>query len=192
MRGVQINYLFEHPEYISELAQWLFVQWGSILGEKTPEARIEKLKRHLNRDNCPSSGLRMQNGRVLGTASLCRHDLDGPRRPDSLARRSVCRLTFSASRYWGRTMRRRRGRGSDASDTHAVFVQARQQAWYSRVGWTILEPCVWQQRPGDITVQDTTNARTKRCGQRAQCAMHSMFDLRSRSAICCHLRLPKP
>jgi N-acetylglutamate synthase-like GNAT family acetyltransferase len=25
-----------------------------------------------------------------------------------------------------------------------------KQAWYSRLGWTTLGPCVWQQRPGNI------------------------------------------
>ena len=40
MREVQISYLIEHPEYIPLLAQWLFEQWGSFLGEETPEARI--------------------------------------------------------------------------------------------------------------------------------------------------------
>src|SRR5437016_13678318 len=25
-----------------------------------------------------------------------------------------------------------------------------KQAWYSRLGWTVLGPCVWQQRPGEI------------------------------------------
>jgi hypothetical protein len=34
MRGVQISYLIEHPEYIPQLAQWLFEQWNTILGEK--------------------------------------------------------------------------------------------------------------------------------------------------------------
>lgn len=44
MRGVRISYLIEHPEYIEQLAQWLFEQWDSILGEETPEARIKKTK----------------------------------------------------------------------------------------------------------------------------------------------------
>src|SRR5262245_6925749 len=25
-----------------------------------------------------------------------------------------------------------------------------KQAWYSRLGWTLLAPCVWHQRPGDV------------------------------------------
>jgi hypothetical protein len=53
MRGVRISYLIEHPEYAPQLAQWLFDQWGSVLGEETIEVRIKKLKAHLNRDKLP-------------------------------------------------------------------------------------------------------------------------------------------
>src|SRR5437763_15458318 len=77
MRGVQINYLIEHPEYISQLAQWLFEQWGSILGEETPETRIKKLKTHMNRDKLPIAWVAHANGQVLGTAALRVHDLEG-------------------------------------------------------------------------------------------------------------------
>jgi hypothetical protein len=47
MREVRISYLIDHPEYIPQLAQWLFEQWDSILGEKTTDARIKKLKTHM-------------------------------------------------------------------------------------------------------------------------------------------------
>ena len=53
MCGVLISYLLEHPEYVPQLAQWLFEQWDSILGEKTPETRIKKLNAHMNRDQLP-------------------------------------------------------------------------------------------------------------------------------------------
>jgi hypothetical protein len=53
MRGVQISYLIEYPQYIPQLAQWLFEEWDAILGEKTPEARIKKLNTHMNRDQLP-------------------------------------------------------------------------------------------------------------------------------------------
>ena len=43
MRGVRISYLIEHPEYVPQLAQWLFEQWDFIRGEKNPETRIEEL-----------------------------------------------------------------------------------------------------------------------------------------------------
>ncbi len=77
MRGVQISYLIEHPEYIPQLAQWLFEQWDSILGEETPDARIKKLKTHMNRDKLPIAWVAHANGQLLGTAALRVHDLEG-------------------------------------------------------------------------------------------------------------------
>ena len=77
MRGVRISYLIEHPEYIPQLAEWLFEQWDTILGEKTPEARIEKLKAHMNRDELPIAWVAHANGQLFGTAALRVHDLEG-------------------------------------------------------------------------------------------------------------------
>jgi hypothetical protein len=34
MHGVGIGYLIDHPEYIPQLAQWLFEEWDTILGEE--------------------------------------------------------------------------------------------------------------------------------------------------------------
>src|SRR4029077_20585404 len=70
MYGVRISYLIEHPEYIPQLAQWLFEQWDSILGEENPEARIRKLKAHMNRDKLPIAWVAHANGQPFGTAAL--------------------------------------------------------------------------------------------------------------------------
>src|SRR5947199_7987047 len=77
MRGVLINYLIEHAEYIPQLAQLLFEQWDAILGEETPEARIKKLKAHMNRDELPIAWIAHSDGQLLGTAALREHDLEG-------------------------------------------------------------------------------------------------------------------
>src|SRR5438132_9162427 len=151
MRGVRISYLIEHPEYIPQLAQWLFEQWYSILGEKTPETRIKKLKTHMNRDKLPIAWVAHANGQLLGTAALRVHDLEG--RED---------LTPWLGGVFVSSHFRRRGIG--AALCAAVEEEARsravqtlylftldKQAWYSRQGWSIIGPCVWHQRPGDIT-----------------------------------------
>ncbi len=77
MRGVRISYLVDHPEYVPQLAQWLFEEWDSILGEKTPEARTKKLQAHLNRDKLPIAWVAHTNDQLLGTAALRVHDLQG-------------------------------------------------------------------------------------------------------------------
>ena len=132
MRDVRISYLIEHPEYIPQLAQWLFDHWGSILGEQTPDARIEKLKAHMSRDKLPIAWVAHADGQLFGTAALRVHDLEG--RED---------LTpwlggvFVGSRF------RRQGIG-------ATLFTLDLQTWYSHLGWTVLAPCVWHEHVGDI------------------------------------------
>ena len=150
MRGVRISYLIDHPEYIPELAQWLFERWGPILGEKTLEVRIKKLKAHMNRDELPIAWVAHANGQVLGTAALRVHDLE--ERED---------LTPWLGGVFVGSEFRRRGIGAALSATVEDAARSRgiqtlylftldKRAWYSRLGWTVLGPCVWHQRPGDI------------------------------------------
>ena len=150
MGEVQISCLIEHPEFIPQLAQWLFEEWGSILGERTPEARIKKLQAHMNRDKLPIAWVAHANDQLLGTAALRVHDLEG--RED---------LTpWLGGVFVGSHFRRQ---GIGAALCAAVEEEARsrriqtlylftldKQEWYSRLGWSLFAPCVWHQRPGEI------------------------------------------
>ena len=150
MRGLRIGYLIDHPEYVPQLAQWLFEQWGVILGEKTPEARIKKVKAHMNRNQLPIAWVAHANGQLLGTAALRVHDLEG--RQD---------LTPWLGGVFVGSQFRRRGIGaalcsrveeaawSRGLQTLYLFTLDKQE-WYSRQGWTVLAPCIWHDRPGDI------------------------------------------
>jgi N-acetylglutamate synthase-like GNAT family acetyltransferase len=158
MRGVRISFLIEHPEYIQQLAQWLFEEWDSILGEKIPEARIKKLKAHMNRDELPIAWVAHANEQPLGTAALRVHDLEG--RQD---------LTPWLGGVFVGSQFRRRGIGAALCATVEEAARARgiqtlylftldKQTWYSRLGWTLLEPCVWHQRSGDIMAKQLQTA----------------------------------
>src|SRR5436305_8210252 len=150
MGGVQISYLIEHPGYIPELAQWLFEQWDSILGEGNPDARIKKLQAHMNRNKLPIAWVAHADGQLLGTAALRVHDLEG--RED---------LTPWLGGVFVGSEFRRRGIGAALCATVEDAARSRgiqtlylftldKQTWYARLGWTMLGPCVWHQRSGDI------------------------------------------
>src|SRR5205814_8141468 len=150
MRGVRISYLVEYPEYIPQLAQWLFEQWDSILGEKTLETRIKKLNAHMNRDQLPIAWVAHVNGQLLGTAALRVHDLEG--RED---------LTPWLGGVFVGAQFRRRGIGEALCATVEDAARSRGietlylftldlQAWYSRLGWILLGPCTWHERAGAI------------------------------------------
>jgi GNAT superfamily N-acetyltransferase len=150
MRGFQISYLIEHPEYIPQLAQWLFEKWGHILDEKTPETRIEKLKTHMNRNELPIAWVAHANGQLFGTAALRPYDHEGHED-----------LTPWLGGVFVGSAFRRRGIGAALCSTVEDVARSRgirtlylftldKQAWFSRLGWTVLRPCVWNQRPGEI------------------------------------------
>ena len=126
MHGVRISYLIEHPEYIPQLAQWLFEQWDFILGEKNPETRIEELRAQMNRNELPIAWVAHGNGQLFGTAAL---RVDGPEGREELTpwlSRVIVRPTFSSPGYWGLTMCACGGRGSVARDTDSLSVHAGQ------------------------------------------------------------------
>jgi N-acetylglutamate synthase-like GNAT family acetyltransferase len=150
MRDLRIDYLIDHPEYVAQLAQWLFEQWDGILGEKTPEARIRKLLAHMNREELPIAWVAHANGQLLGTAALRVHDLEG--RED---------LTPWLGGVFVGPDFRRRGIGAMLCATVEKAARSRgiqtlylftldKQTWYSRQGWKLLAHCVWHELPGDI------------------------------------------
>ena len=150
MRGVRISYLIEHPEYVPPLAQWLFEQWDFIRDEKKPETRIEELREHMNRDELPIAWVAHGNEQLFGTAAL---RVDGPEGRENLT--PWLSGVFAGSHF------RRRGIGAalcahveDEARSREIqtlyLFTLYKQAWFSRMGWTILGPCLWRERPGDI------------------------------------------
>jgi hypothetical protein len=41
MGTTRISYLIDHPQYIPQLAQWLFEEWDVMLGEKTLKLELK-------------------------------------------------------------------------------------------------------------------------------------------------------
>ena len=159
MGEFRISYLVDYPAYIPQLAEWLWEQWKTVLREDTLETRIEKLKSHLNRDKLPIAWVAHADGQLFGTAALRIHDLEG--RED---------LTPWLGGVLVGAPFRRRGIGETLCAAVEEEARARgietlylftldKQAWYSRLGWSGVAPCLWRQRPGLIMSKQLQTAR---------------------------------
>ena len=160
MGEFRISYLVDYPEYIPQLAEWLLQQWQPILREETLATRVAKLKTHLNRDELPIAWVAHANGQIFGTAALRVHDLEG--RED---------LTPWLGGVLVGAPFRRRGIGEALCATVEDEARAREieilylftldkEAWYSRLGWSAVEPCLWRERPGMIMSKQWQAAHT--------------------------------
>jgi N-acetylglutamate synthase-like GNAT family acetyltransferase len=142
--------LIDYLQHMPQLTEWMFQEWDVMLGQKTPEARIKELNAHMNRDQLPIAWVAHANGRLLGSAALRVHDIEGHEH-----------LTPWLGGVYIGPQFRRRGIGAALCTTVEEAARSRgvqtlylftldKQAWYSRQGWTVLAPCVWHERPGEI------------------------------------------
>ncbi|MBL8994601.1 MAG: GNAT family N-acetyltransferase, partial [Spirochaetia bacterium] len=77
IRLYKIDYLADHPEFIPALAQAVHRHWSPIIKDERIEDRVQKFQQHLNQDTLSIAWVAYLDGRVLGTAALRAHDLDG-------------------------------------------------------------------------------------------------------------------
>ena len=71
-----IEYLADHPEFLSILAAWQHAEWGYLRPGDTIEARTNRLRGEGERGRIPLTVVAHENGEVLGSASLIPHDMD--------------------------------------------------------------------------------------------------------------------
>ena len=71
-----IEYLADHPEFLSILAAWQHAEWGYLRPGDTIEARTNRLRGEGERGRIPLTVVAHEDGEVLGSASLIPHDMD--------------------------------------------------------------------------------------------------------------------
>ena len=73
---MHIEYLADHPEFISTVAQWHHEEWAYIRPGDTVKARTERLLAECGRGQIPTTFVAFSDGRPLGSAMLIAHDMD--------------------------------------------------------------------------------------------------------------------
>lgn len=71
-----IEYLADHPEALSLLAEWQHEEWGHLREGDTAAKRMARLQGYSNRDRIPLTVVALEGGDVLGSASLIPHDME--------------------------------------------------------------------------------------------------------------------
>ena len=158
MHEAQINYLIDYPEYIPQLARWLFKEWGTMLGEESPEVRVKKLQAHMNRGELPIAWVADANGQLLGTASLRVHDLKGREDLTPWLGGVFVGSDFRC-RGIGAALCARVEQEARSRQTQTLYLfTLDKQGWYSRLGWEILGPSVCRQLPCEIMYKQLRRA----------------------------------
>jgi N-acetylglutamate synthase-like GNAT family acetyltransferase len=137
--GVTIEYLADHPEALPLLARWQHAEWGNLRPGDSLEARRTRLQSYSNRDRIPLTVVALEDGHVLGSASLVSHDME-----------TRMELTpWLAGVFVGESYRRK---GIGAGLVRRIMAEAgklevpllylytvHSEKFYAALGWTLLE-----------------------------------------------------
>jgi predicted N-acetyltransferase YhbS len=134
-----IDYLADHLELAPVLAAWHHQEWGRLMPEWSHEQALAELQSHTGRCQVPTTFVALEDGRLVGSVSLLEDDLDGwedltpwlaslyvipERRGQGLGTRLVKRVIEEAAALCVPTL---------------YLFTAGQQAFYERLGWSLLE-----------------------------------------------------
>jgi len=136
---MEIRLLAERPEFVSTVAGWLFEQFGYLNPGASRERAEIRIRERLNTTGCPVTFVSLEEGTVIGTASLVKNDLEAcPHLSPWLAGLFVLPL------------HRRRGHGAQLA--YAAADHARRsgsvklhlftpdhQAFFGKLGWVELQ-----------------------------------------------------
>jgi N-acetylglutamate synthase-like GNAT family acetyltransferase len=145
-----ITYLADYPQYLPNVAGWVFDEWGWEMPGSTLENIQAEFSMHLNRDRIPLTMLALVEQRPVGTASIFLHDMD-----------SRMELTPWLAAVYVVPEFRGQGIGSQlvtAIEAAAIGLQLErlylftpdQEAFYARLGWSVLETVEYRQHANVI------------------------------------------
>lgn len=151
---MQIEYLCDHPEFVEELAELNFKEWGEFRPGDTLEARTERMRAACGKGTIPSVVVAIEKGTLLGGALLI--DSDMKTRPE---------LTPWLAGVYVKTEQRGRGVASQlvkriVEEAAALGVPQlylytdAAQSLYARLGWEVIEDVVYEDLP--VTVMKYT------------------------------------
>jgi N-acetylglutamate synthase-like GNAT family acetyltransferase len=134
-----IEYLADHPEALATIAEWQHAEWGNLRLNDTVEKRAARLRNYSNRDRIPLTVVALEEGNVLGSASLVEHDME-----------TRLELTpWLAGVFVGEQYRRR---GIGAKLVRRIMAEAgklkvpllylytvHSERFYTALGWTLME-----------------------------------------------------
>lgn len=139
------EYLADHPEALPILAEWQHREWGYLRPGDTVEKRMARLEGYSSSDRIPLTVVALEDGNVLGSASLIPHDMD-----------TRMELTpWLAGVYVGEAYRRR---GIGAELVRRIMAEAgklrvpllylytvHSEKFYAGLGWTLQERTTYRE-----------------------------------------------
>ena len=143
---MQIEYLADHPEALPILARWLHEEWGHLRPGDSIEARQARLRNFSNRDRIPLTVVALDDGELLGSASLVAHDME-----TRMELTPWLAGVFVAKRYrrkgiGGELVRRIMAEAGKLNVPLLYLYTVHSEKFYAGLGWTFQERTAYREQ----------------------------------------------
>ena len=137
---MEIVNLKEHAEFIPTLAAWHYEQWSYLYTDDSVEKRIAALKDELESDGIPETFVAFSGNTPFGSASLIPHDMETRMELSPWLASVFVAPEFRDGRIGSALVRHVvKEAGRLGYRTIYLFTTDDRLAFYSRLGWSILE-----------------------------------------------------
>lgn len=159
-RPISIEYLADRPECIPTLAHWFYEEWSSVRPGDSVEGRIALLKDRCSKGRIPLTMVAVSEGELLGSASLIEHDMDN--RLELYPWLAGVFVAPARRRQGiGATLVRRIVAEADALRIIKLYLYTfKSTAFYTDLGWVLLEPAVYRGKQVSIMSYSHSPARS--------------------------------
>ena len=155
---MKIEYLADHPEALPILARWLHEEWGHLRPGDSLEARQARLQNYANRDRIPLTVVALDEGELLGSASLVVHDMETRMELTPWLAGVFVAQQYRRKGIGGALVRRIMTEAGKLNVPLLYLYTVHSEKFYAGLGWTLLERTAYREQQVVIMTFTPTTA----------------------------------
>ena len=138
---MNIEYLADHPEFITELANLHFAEWSHLNPGESLAQRTDRLRRLCGRHGVPSFLVAFDGSELIGSASLIERDMDNHTELTPWLADVFVKPGFRRRGIASLLIRRIEDVARSAGISNLYLYTPSAASLYRRLGWTAVEHC---------------------------------------------------
>lgn len=150
---MRVSYLAECPGLADQLVPGLLDHWRYVFPEHTAADRIAKFRAHENVDTLPIAWIAHEGDRVLGTAALRIHDLEGRDDLSPWLGGVYVRPEFRRQGIASNLCRIVEGKAHEMGFRLLYLFTDGQERLYAQLGWKHFESFMWHGHKSSIMIK---------------------------------------
>lgn len=159
---MNIEYLADRKDFLTELAELHFAEWGYMRPDQTVDDRVQGLSRCCQREEIPTVVIGSNRGVLVGSALLVEHDMSTRRDLSPWLAGVYVKPEFRQSGLATRLIERIEQEATALQVPQIFLYTDKEQDFYTKRGWRGLENT--QYRGLEVTIMSKLLGRpTGRC-----------------------------